>query len=126
MAANKKILLVDDDFTLADMYSERLEASGYSVVISHDGESGLAAAQKEKPDIILLDIMMPKMNGLDVAKTLREDPELAKTPIIFLTALIQDTDKKQVSPAENDDYCVKSETTPKELVEKIEALLGNK
>lgn len=122
----KKILLVDDDLTIAEMYSERLEVEGYELVISHDGESGLAAAKAEKPDLILLDIMMPKMNGLDVAKALKDEPAVKNVPIVFLTALLQDADKVNALTSGDNQYIVKSETTPGELVVKVAELLAGK
>lgn len=120
----KKILLVDDDPTLSDMYSERLKASDYEVTVAHDGKAGLAAAQTEKPDVILLDIMMPEMNGLDVAKAIREDEKLADTPIIFLTALLKEAERAKEFMGEKGDYCVKPNTSPGELVAKIEKALS--
>lgn len=122
----KKILLVDDDLTISEMYCERLEAEGYDMVISHDGESGLAAAKAEKPDLILLDIMMPKMNGLDVAKALKDESSVKNVPIIFLTALIQDADKVSAMTSGDNQYLVKSETTPGELAAKVAKILGVK
>lgn len=120
---SKKVLLVDDDVTLVEMYGERLRAAGYDVTTAPNGQAGLEAAQKEVPDIILLDIMMPIMNGFDAAKAIREDEALAKTPIIFLTALIQDQDKAKAEEIENSHYLIKPETTPGELVKSLEKIL---
>src|SRR5687768_14676909 len=111
MAEGKRILLVDDDLTLSEMYAERLRAAGYSVTVAHDGEAGLKES-KNKPDLILLDIMMPKMNGLDVLKNLQGDPETAKIPVVLLTALIQELDKAKGITSGAVDYYVKSETMP--------------
>ncbi len=121
-ASSKNILLVDDDFTISDMYSERLKAAGYNVTVVHDGEAGLAEAKK-KPDLILLDIMLPKMNGLDVLKNIKDDEELAKVPVVLLTALIQELDKVKGIAGGAINYYVKSETMPGDLIKKVNGIL---
>lgn len=85
----KKILIVDDEEQLADMLKMRLQANAYEVIIAYDGEEGLRKAREFKPDLIVLDIIMPKMAGSDVAAALREDKELSDIPIIFLTCLAE-------------------------------------
>lgn len=122
MADSKHILLVDDDITLSEMYSERLKAANYRVTVAYDGETGLDAAKKNKPDLILLDVMMPKMNGLDVLKALKADPQTSEIPVILLTALIQELAKGITSGAV--DYYVKSEVTPGDLINRIERVLN--
>jgi CheY-like chemotaxis protein len=121
-----KILLVDDDQILRDMYSERLRAEGFHVEIAHDGVECLEKLEEFIPDIILLDIMMPKMNGFTVFKHLKETPEYHEIPVVFLTALIKD-DKKmkeiRLDVGEEQDYVVKSETMPGELVQKVKKIL---
>jgi DNA-binding response OmpR family regulator len=119
----KKILLVDDDLTLAEMYSERLKSEGYQVAMAHDGTAGLAAVKAKKPDLVLLDVMMPKTNGLDVLKQIKADPEIADIKVILLTALIQEPGQINEISKQAAGYVVKSETTPGELVAKIKALL---
>lgn len=123
MASGQHILLVDDDLTLSEMYAERLKAAGYLVSLAHDGQAGLAEAKK-KPDLILLDIMMPKMNGLDVLKQIKADPQTADIPVILLTALIQEIDKAKGVTSGAVDYYVKSEVMPGELIKRIDKLLG--
>ncbi len=120
----KRILLVDDDLTLSEMYSERLKASGYDVSVVHDGEAGLVESRK-MPDLILLDIMMPKVNGLDVLKQLKADPELSKIPVILLTALIQELDKAKGIAGGAVDYYVKSEIMPVDLLKHIDTVLAS-
>ncbi|MEX2361712.1 MAG: response regulator, partial [Patescibacteria group bacterium] len=85
----RSILLVDDDLTLREMYFERLKAEGFTVEMAKDGEEALAKAADIKPSIILLDIMMPKINGLDVLRKLKEGEVTKNIPVIVLTALIQ-------------------------------------
>ncbi len=119
----KSILLVDDDLTLREMYMERLKAEGFSVEMAKDGEEALAKAADLKPNIILLDIMMPKINGLDVLKKLKQDSATANIPVIVLTALIQDREKMESITRGADDYIVKSEMMPGDVIEKIKNVL---
>jgi DNA-binding response OmpR family regulator len=122
--AFKSILLVDDDLTLREMYSERLKAEGFVVEMAQDGEEALSKATEMHPNIILLDIMMPKINGLDVLKKLREQEETKAIPVIVLTALIQDREKMESITRGADDYIVKSETMPGEVIQKVKDLLA--
>jgi len=119
----KVILLVDDDLTLREMYGERLKAEGFEIIQAVNGEEALARAKESKPNVILLDIMMPKINGFDVLKQLKEDSELKDIPVIILTALIQDVDRAQGKKLGAIDYIVKSETMPGEVIEKIKKVL---
>ncbi len=122
----RSILLVDDDLTLREMYSERLKAEGFTVEMAKDGEEALSKAMDIKPSIILLDIMMPKINGLDVLKRLKQDSETKDIPVIVLTALIQDREKMESITSGADDYIVKSEMMPGEVIQKVKALLNKK
>ncbi len=124
MATKAKILLVDDDITLHEMYAERLRAEGYVVVSAYDGEEALSKVYAEKPDIVLLDIMMPKINGIDVMKKLREDEATVKMPVILLTALVQEIDKIKSVMKPYDQYLVKSETMPANIITAIEKSLA--
>ncbi|MFA7253721.1 MAG: response regulator [Patescibacteria group bacterium] len=119
-----KILLVDDDLTLHEMYAERLRAEGYVIVSAYDGEEALDKANSEMPDLILLDIMMPKLNGIDVMKKLREDEKTSGIPIILLTALIQEVNKVKAMMQEYDGYLIKSEIMPADVIKAIESSLS--
>jgi len=119
----KKILLVDDDNVFSEMYKLRLEASGYDVVIVEDGEKALVAAMQEKPDLILLDVMMPKINGLDTLDILKSTAETKDIPVIILTALLKDVNEVRGLMSGAAGYLVKSEVTPAQVVEKIEEVL---
>lgn len=121
----KSILLVDDDLTLREMYTERLKAEGFTVETAKDGEEALAKASDLKPNIILLDIMMPKINGLDVLRKLKQSPDTENIPVIVLTALIQDREKMESITRGADDYIVKSEMMPGDVIGKIKNLLDN-
>lgn len=124
MPTKAKILLVDDDITLHEMYAERLRAEGYVIVSAYDGEEALSKVYKEKPDLILLDIMMPKINGIDVMKKLQEDETTKKTPVILLTALVQEIDKIKSIMKPYDQYLIKSETMPANVITAIEKSLA--
>lgn len=124
MSDSKKILIVDDDMTLRELYEERIKAEGYTILSASDGEEAIEKATKEKPDLLLLDIMMPKINGIDVMKMLREKEETKDIPIIILTALIQEIDKIKGMMKPYDSYLIKSEIMPKEVVDAIKKSLS--
>lgn len=120
----KKILLVEDDQGLSSVYKARLEAEGFEVYHCDNGESALSDAMEYKPDLILLDIMMPKISGFDVLDILRNTPETANMKIIMLTALSQDTDKDRAKDLGADDYLVKSQVVIADVVDRINYHLG--
>lgn len=120
---SKKILLVDDDLTLLEMYEDRLKAEGFEIIQATNGEEALARLRENKPALVILDIMMPKVNGFDVLKNIRSDNDFKDTPVIILTALIQDVDRAQGKKLGATDYIVKSETMPGEVIAKIKKAL---
>ncbi len=124
MATSAKILLVDDDMTLHEMYAERLRAEGYSIVSAYDGEEAIEKVYKDMPDVILLDIMMPKINGIDVMKKIREDEKTANIPVILLTALVQEINKIKNMMKPYDQYLIKSEIMPAQVIDAIEKSLS--
>lgn len=124
MEGTKTVLLVDDDLTLREMYEERMRTEGFNIIQASNGAEALQKAKQSKPDIILLDIMMPKVNGFDVLKDLKKDNELKNIPVIVLTALIQDVDKIQGKKLGAADYIIKSETMPGEVIQKINSVMG--
>ena len=119
MAKNNKILLVEDDDGLANVYKTRLEAEGFDVKRVANGEDALASALEFKPDLILLDVMMPKVSGFDVLDILRNTPETAQVKVVMLTALSQETDKQKADKLGADDYLVKSQVVIADVVERI-------
>ena len=119
-----KVLIVDDDMTLRELYEERMKQENYVIISASDGEEALEKATKELPDVILLDIMMPKINGIDVMKMLREREETAGIPIIVLTALVQEIDKIKDMMGPKDAYLVKSESLPKDVVAHVEKAIS--
>lgn len=121
---SKKILLVEDDDALANVYLSRLQAEGFDVRHVSNGEDALAAAKELHPDLVLLDVMMPKVSGFDVLDILRNTPETANLKIVMLTALSQDTDKKRAEGLGVDDYLVKSQVVISDVVDRIKYHLG--
>lgn len=124
MADGKKVMIVDDDLVLRQMYSDRLQAEGYEIIAAGSGQGALDILKSQKPEIILLDVMMPKMNGIDVLKTLRADENTKDIPVIVLTALLQQIDQIKSLLTEKDSYLTKSTTLPAEVVKKVQTVLG--
>lgn len=115
----KKILLVEDDTTLAEVYQARLELEGFSVAVVNNGEDALAATLKEKPDLVLLDAMMPKISGFDVLDILRNTPGIYDVKVIMLTALSQEKDKQRAESLGVDEYIVKSQVVIGDVIERV-------
>ena len=120
----KKILLVEEDEGLATVYQTRLEAEGFTVRRVPNGEDALASAIEFKPDLILLDAMMPKVSGFDVLDILRNTPETTNIRIIMLTALSQEADQRRAEELGVDEYLVKSQVVIADVVERIKHHLG--
>lgn len=118
-----KILVVDDEIQLITMVQMRLEAKGYEVITANDGEEGLAKAKSERPDIILLDVMMPKMDGYKVCGLLKNDTRYSKIPVILFTARAQQGDRDVGGEVGADAYVTKP-FEPPVLLAKIEELLN--
>jgi DNA-binding response OmpR family regulator len=119
-----KILLVEDDINLRDIYSARLGAEGYDIITASDGEEALATAVREKPDLIILDVMMPKISGFDVLDILRSTPETKSTRIIMMTALSQDSDKLRGESLGVNKYLIKSQVTLEDVVASVKEILA--
>lgn len=115
----KRILLVEDDDALANVYVTRLQAEGFDVRRVANGEDALATAISYKPDLVLLDVMMPKVSGFDVLDILRNTPETANLKIIMLTALSQESDKQRAEALGVDDYLVKSQVVIADVIDRI-------
>jgi len=121
---NLKILLVEDDPFLLGMYSTKFELENFRVLMAEDGEKGLKIAQQEKPDIILLDILMPKMDGFEVLTELKNDINTKNIPIILLTNLSQKDEIARGLELGAVDYLIKAHFMPSEVVDKINRLLA--
>ena len=120
----KKILLVEDDMALSAVYRSRLEIEGFDVREANNGEDALSATVEYRPDLILLDVMMPKISGFDVLDILRNTPETANVRIIMLTALSQPKDKERAENLGVDDYLVKSQVVIDDVVARVKHHLG--
>jgi DNA-binding response OmpR family regulator len=124
MNDKKKILLVEDDAALAAVYRSRLELEGFETREVNNGEQALSAAIEFKPDLVLLDAMMPKISGFDVLDIMRNTPETKDIRVIMLTALSQPKDKERAQNLGVDDYLVKSQVVIGDVVERVKHHLG--
>ncbi len=118
-----RLLLIEDDAFLAGMYVTKLTMEGWQAELASDGKTGLAKAKKSVPDLILLDVLLPKMNGFDVLKELKSDPATSAVPVILLTNLGQKGDVLKGLELGAVDYLIKAHFMPSEVVAKIKALL---
>jgi DNA-binding response OmpR family regulator len=123
MAESKRILLVEDEEMLSNMYQVKFQNDGFTMIKANNGEEGLQLADKEKPDFILLDVIMPKMDGFTVLKKLKENPNTKNIPVLLLTNLGQDEDVKKGNELGAVGYLVKANITPSEVVAKVKSLL---
>lgn len=121
----KKILVVDDEPEIVNMIEVRLKANGYEVIPSYSGDDALKKVKESKPDLILLDVMMPPPNGYQVCRTLKDDPDYKNIPVIFLTAKTTESDKFWGMESGADEYVTKPYNA-EELLEKIANLLKKK
>ena len=119
-----KIMLVEDDNNLREIYEARLLAEGYEIVSAADGEEALAVAVKEKPDLIISDVMMPKISGFDMLDILRTTPETKDVKVIMMTALSQAEDKGRADKLGADRYLVKSQVTLEDVAKVAREVLG--
>lgn len=121
-----KILLVEDDPSLAKIYQVELEMDGFEVETAQDGEQGLATAKRTKPSLVLLDIVLPKINGLAVLEELKKDEATKKIPVIVITNFGQEDNVKRAFAQGAEDFVLKYQTTPAELVKKIRDILARR
>ncbi len=123
MIMAKKILLVEDDNNLREIYEARLQAEGYEIVSARDGEEALVVAKSEKPDLVISDIMMPKISGFEMLDILRNTEGLKHVKVIMLTALGQSDDQQRADKLGADRYLVKSQVTLEDIVKAAHDLL---
>src|SRR5579884_940683 len=120
-----KILLVEDDNNLREIYEARLQAEGYNIVSASDGEEALVVAKAEKPDMIIADVMMPKISGFEMLDILRNTEGLKEVKVIMLTALGQNDDQQRANRLGADRYLVKSPVTLEDIVKVAHELLND-
>jgi DNA-binding response OmpR family regulator len=125
MARRKKILVVDDERELAELVAMNLQRNGYDAITAHDGATGLELARKQKPDLVVLDVMMPGLSGREVTLALKQDPDTASMPILMLTARTEETDIIVGLSMGADDYVTKP-FSMKVLMARIAAVLRRK
>ena len=121
----KKIALIEDDTSIREMYQMKLEMEGYNVVCADDGEKALEVIKKENPDLVLLDILMPKKDGFEVLKELKDsqDSGVKSIPVVMLTNLSNREDIAEAEKLGAVDYLVKAKITPSEVADKVESLV---
>jgi DNA-binding response OmpR family regulator len=117
--AAKKVLVVDDEDSVREIYRHEFLNNGYTVVVAEDGEEGLLKAGEETPNIILLDIMLPKMSGIEVLRALKENELTKKIPVLLLTNLGEETIIKEGFELGADGYLLKVSYTPSQVVEEV-------
>ena len=119
-----KVAIIEDDMAIVQMYRTKFETEGYDVATAEDGAAGLELIESFQPDIILLDLMMPNMNGLDMLQRLRSQPNGREAKVVVLTNMGDTETATKVFKMAADDYIVKAEMTPKQVAERVKALLA--
>ena len=119
------VLAADDDEDILELITFRLERSGYKVIQARDGEQAWQLAIEAKPDMAVLDVMMPKLDGFELTRRLRAEPVTSRMPIILLTARAQDSDVQEGFEAGADDY-IRKPFSPQELRARVQAILGRR
>lgn len=122
--APKRILLVEDEEIIVDLLQRKLEKEGYEVIVTVDGEMGIERMKEIKPDLVLLDIVMPKMGGFEVMEKMREDPILKSIPVIIISNSGQPVELDRAKELGARDWLVKAEFDPQEVVDKVAKQIG--
>jgi CheY-like chemotaxis protein len=120
----KRILIVEDEEIMIDLLQRKLKAHGYEVLLARDGEEGLKLAKQEKPDLIIMDLVMPKMDGFMAMAEIQKDENLRKIPLIVVSNSGQPVELNRVKDLGAKDWLIKTEFNPQELVEKIKNQLA--
>lgn len=118
------ILLIEDDLMLSNMYSEKFRLEGYNVLSCRNGEDGVKVAQEKKPDLIVLDLILPRLSGLDVLVLLNQDQSTKEIPVIILTNVADPVQNKRALQFGAKEYLVKAMHTPEEIVTKVKRYLA--
>lgn len=124
-SAQPVVLVADDEDDILELIVFRLENSGYTVIGAHDGAEAFELARSSRPDLAILDVMMPKMDGYELTQRLRADDATSKMPIILLTARTQEADVQRGFDAGADDY-MRKPFSPEELRSRVQAILGRR
>lgn len=118
-----KILIIEDDPLISKMYSEKLSRDGYQTEVAENGEAGIEKMKKSPPDLLILDIMMPKMGGIEVIDAMKQDTRLEKIPIIVLSNLSESPDIEKAKKRGVQEYLVKSDLDPEDVSETVKKYL---
>jgi len=120
----KKILLVEDEEIMIGLLQRKLENEGYEVDVARDGVEGLEKMKEAKPDLILLDIIMPRMGGFEVLEKMKDDPDLKKIPVIVISNSGQPVELGRVRKLGVKDWLIKTEFDPREVIDKVKKQIG--
>jgi two-component system, OmpR family, alkaline phosphatase synthesis response regulator PhoP len=120
----KKILLVEDEQIIIDLLQKKLIEEGYDVSVAKNGEEGVKMMQEEKPDLVLLDIVMPKMGGLEVMEEMQKDPDLKRVPIVVVSNSGQPVELDRAKRLGAKDWLIKTEFDPQEVIDKVINQIG--
>lgn len=120
-----KIIIIDDEAMLTQMYAKMCTAAGHTALSTFNGRDGLALIEREQPNLVLLDILMPKMDGIAVLEQLRRNPATRALPVLLLTNLGHDDDVRHCEALGISGYCVKAKFTPEQILEKIQKILDS-
>jgi two-component system, OmpR family, alkaline phosphatase synthesis response regulator PhoP len=121
----KKILIIEDEKILSEMYTDKFREAGFLVISAPEAEEGLEVAKKEKPDLIILDILLPKGDGISFLQKMREESGLSMTPVVVFSNFDDPTTKKAAFRLGVKDYLIKTNYTPREIIEKIKGILSS-
>lgn len=122
----KKILLIEDEQMLVGLYKDKLKREGFKVISAIEAEGGIELAKKEKPDLILLDILLPKENGLFFLRELKKHPEISSIPVVAFSNYDDPETKREAIKLGAKEYLIKTNHTPQEVVERLKKYLGQK
>lgn len=120
----KKILLIEDEEIMIDLLQRKLTREGYEVLVARDGDEGLKTMREMRPDLILLDIIMPKMGGFEVMEEINKEPELKKIPVMVISNSGQPVELDRAQQLGAKDWLIKTEFDPQEVIEKVIKLIG--
>ena len=120
----KKILLIEDEEIIIDLLQKKLTKEGYEISVARDGEEGLEVMKKTKPNLVLLDIIMPKMGGFEVMEAMTKEPELKNIPVIIISNSGQPVELDKAQKLGAKDWLIKTEFDPQEVIEKVKKQIG--
>lgn len=120
-----KIIIIEDDLTISQMYRMKFEADGFDVRIANNGEIGVEVVRSFKPDVILLDLQMPEMNGIEALRLIRADKTSKATPVVILTNLGEEEAPKEMHKLDVHSYIVKANYTPRQVVAHVKEIIGS-